>query len=56
MTSVSKNLHIGKLADIVIRSRIKIKPADVKSSTNIDFNKGNNKQDSKLKLVILHEY
>ena len=62
MTSVSKNLHIDKLADIVNKynnkhhSTIKMKHADVKSSINIDFNKENNKQDPKLKLVIMYEY
>ena len=45
MTSVSKNVCIHKLYDIVNKynnrnhSTIKMKPADVKSSTYIDFNK-----------------
>ena len=43
VASVSKNVYIGKLADIVneysntYHSKIKMKPADVKSSTFIDF-------------------
>ena len=44
MTSVSKNMYIDKVNDIVNKydkiyhSTIKMKPADVKSSTYIDFN------------------
>ena len=43
MTSISKNVHIGKLDNIVNKynnkyhGTIKIKPVDVKSSTYIDF-------------------
>ena len=43
MTSISKNMYIDKLADIVNKdsntyhSTIKIKPIDVKSGTYIDF-------------------
>ena len=43
MTSVSKNVHIDKLVDIVneynntYHSTIKTKPFDVKSSIYIDF-------------------
>ena len=53
MTSVSKNLYINKLADIVNKynnayySTIKMKPVDVKPSTYVDFNKENNKEDPK---------
>ena len=42
MTSISKNVYIGKLVDIVNKcnniyhSKIKIKPVDVKSSTYIN--------------------
>ena len=49
MTSVSKNVYIDKLVDIVNKcnntyhSTIKIKPVYVKSSTHIDFNKKNNR-------------
>ena len=49
MTSVSKNVHINKLDDIVNKynntynSAIKIKSVDVKSSTYIDFDKMNKK-------------
>ena len=45
MTSVSKIVYINNLADIVNKynntyhSTTKMKPADVKSSTYIDFNK-----------------
>ena len=43
MTSVSKNVYIDKLASIVYKyintySTIKMRPADVKSSTYIDLN------------------
>ena len=42
MTTVSKNVYIDKLADIVNKysntyKRIKMKPADLKSSTYIDL-------------------
>ena len=43
MTSISKNVCIDKLANIVNKynntyhSRIKMKPVDVKASTYIDF-------------------
>ena len=43
MTSISKNVHIGKLDAVVNKynnkyhGTIKIKPVDVKSSTYIDF-------------------
>ena len=48
MTSISKIVYINKLVDIVNKynnntshSKIKMKPADVKSSTNKDFDKEN---------------
>ena len=56
MTSVSKNVYIHKLYDIVNKynnahhSTIKMKPADVKSSTYIDFNEKNNNEDPKFKV------
>ena len=62
MISVSKNVYIDKLDDIVnkynntYQSTIKIKPAYVKSSTYIDSSKEINKKDAKLKLVILLEH
>ena len=62
MTSVSKNVYIDKLDDIINKynnayhSTIKMKPVDVKSSTYIDFCKENNNEDSKFKLMILLEY
>ena len=45
MTSVSKNVYINKLDDIVTKSNntyhstIKMEPVNVKSSTYIDFDK-----------------
>ena len=56
MTSISKNVYINKLDDIVNKyknkyhSTIKVKSVDVKSSTYIDSSKDN------LKLVIPLEY
>ena len=56
MTPISKNMHINKLDDIVNKynnayhSTIQMKPADVKSSRYIDFEKKNNKEGSKFKL------
>ena len=53
MTSISKNVHIDKLDDIVSKSNntyhrtIKMKPVGVKSSIYIDFDKENNKEGSK---------
>ena len=56
MTSISKNVYIDKLADIVnnynntYHSTNKIIPLDVKSTTYIGFNKENNKEDPKFKV------
>ena len=56
MNSVPKDVYINKLADIANKynntyhSTIKMKPADVKSSTNLEINKENNKEDSKFKV------
>ena len=56
MTSVSKNVQIDKLDDIVNKynnthhSAIKVKPADCKSTTYIDFIKRNNKEDPKFEV------
>ena len=56
MTSIWKNVYIDNLADIVNKynytyhSTIKMKPVDVKSSTYIDFNKQNNKEDAKFEV------
>ena len=56
MTSVSKNMSIDKLNEIVNKhnssyhNTIKIKPVDVRSSIYIDFNQNNNKEDSKFKV------
>ena len=54
MTSVSKNVYIDKLDDIVNKyndvyhTTIKMKPADVKSNTNINSSKEINDKGSKL--------
>ena len=56
MTSVSKNVHIEKLDDIVnkyndiYQSTIKMKPADVKSNTYTDSSKETNDTDPKFKI------
>ena len=56
MTSISKNVYIDKLDDIVNKydytyhSTIKMKPADAKSSTYIDFDKNNNEKEPKLQV------
>ena len=56
MTSVSKNVYIDKLDDIVdeynntYHRTIKMKPADVKDDTYIDFEKEVDDKDSKFKV------
>ena len=56
MTSISKNVYIDKLDDIVNKYNntyhitIKMKPVDVKTSICIDFNKNNNKEDPNSKV------
>ena len=56
MTSISKNVYIDKLEDIVNKCNntyhrtIKVKPVDVKSSMYGDFNKENNKEVCKFKI------
>ena len=56
ITSVSKNVHIDKLDDVVgeynntYHRTIKIKPVDVKHNTYIDFDKEVNDKDPKFKL------
>ena len=51
MTSISKNVHIDKLDDIVRKynntyhTSIKMKPIDVKDNTYIDFKKESNDKD-----------
>ena len=56
MTSVSENIYIDQLGDIVKKYNnsyhrtIKTKPVDVKSKTYINFNKGTNYKDPKLKV------
>ena len=62
MTSVSKNVFIDKLDDIVDKhnntyhSTIKMRPVDVKSSTYINSSEEINDEDPNLKLVVLLEY
>ena len=57
MTAISKNVHIDKLDDIVNKynntchNTNKMKSADAKSSTYIDFNKENNKEDPTFKVA-----
>ena len=59
ITSVSKNVYIDKLHDIVnkynntYQSTVKMKPVDVKSSTYIDFIKENNGKDPKFKIGVI---
>ena len=56
MTSVSKNVYINKLDDIVdehnntFHRTIKMKPVDVKNNTYIDFKKEVNDKDPKFKV------
>ena len=56
MTSISKNVYIDKLDDIVNKynntyhSTIKMKPVDVKPNIYIEFSKGINYQDPKFKI------
>ena len=56
MTSISKNVHIDKLDDIVRKDNnayhtsIKMKPVDVKANTYIDFKKNVNDKDPKFKV------
>ena len=59
MTSISKNVYINKLDDIVNKcnnthhSTIEMELVGVNSSTYIDFNKENNQEDP---TVIMSEY
>ena len=56
MTSISKNVYIDKLDDIVHKYKnkkhrtIKMKPIDVKDNTYIDFGKEVNGSDPKFKV------
>ena len=56
MTSISKNVYIDKLDDIVdeynntYHKTIKMKPVDIKDNTNIDFEKKGNGKDPKFKV------
>ena len=56
MASISKNVYIDKLDDIVDKynntyhTTIKMKPIDVKDNTYINTSKEINKKDSKLKV------
>ena len=57
MTSISKNVYIDKLDDIVKKynstyhTAIKIKPVDVKDNTYISFKKEANDKNPKFKVV-----
>ena len=59
LTSVSKDAYINKLDDIVNKYNnayhitIKMKPVDVKSTTYIDFIKGNNKEEPKFEVELV---
>ena len=59
MTSISRNVYINKLDDIVNKYNniyhrtIKMKPVDVNPSIYIDFNKQNDKEFVNMKLVII---
>ena len=60
LTSISKNVYIDKLADLVneynntYHRTIKMKPVDVKSGTYVDFSIENNEKNIlNLKLVII---
>ena len=56
MTSISKNVYIDKLDDIIKKynntyhTSIKMKPVDVKDNTYIDFKKEVNDKDLKFKI------
>ena len=56
MTSITKNLYMDKLDDIIdeynntYHRTIKTKPVDVKDSTYIDFGKDVNDKDPKFKV------
>ena len=56
MTSISKNVYIDKLNDIVneynnaYHTTIKMKPVDVKDNTYIDFDKEVNDKDAKFQV------
>ena len=56
MTSISKNVYIDKLNDIVIKynntyhTSIKMKPVDVKDNTYVDFKKEVNDKNPKFKI------
>ena len=62
MTSISKNVYIDKLDDIVHKydnkkhRTVKMKPIDVKDNTYIDFGKEVSANDPNLRLVIMQEY
>ena len=55
MTSITKNMYIDKLNDIVnkynntYRSTLKMKRVDVKSKTCTDIDRKDNKEDPKVK-------
>ena len=62
MTSISKNVYIDELDDVVNKynntyhSTIKMKPVDIKSNTYIDSSKEINDKDSRFKIAMFLEY
>ena len=62
MTSISKNVYIDKLDDIVneynntYHRTIKMKPVDVKDNTYIDFKKEVNDKNPKFKVGDMEEF
>ena len=62
MTSISKNMYIDKLNDIVIEYNnthhrtIKMKPVDVENNAYINFSKDINDKILNFKLVIMLKY
>ena len=58
MSIISKNVYVYKLYDVVdkcnntCRSKIKMKPVDVKSSTYINSSKETNDEDPKFKIGV----
>ena len=69
MTSISKNVYVDKLDDIVNKYNntyhrtTTMKPVDIKSSTYVDFNNENNKESpsdhariSKYKIIFAKPY
>ena len=62
MTAVSKNVHIDKLDEMVSKYNktyhrtIKMKPADVKPDTYIEYDVYHNDKYHKVRVIIMSEY